>query len=923
MGSIYEELLEYSKKLEPWQRDALRRHAESPVLLSTEIKELVDLAFAAALSKEDHLIDDETKFDLPDVVPLAEVHVPSKSSENPGVRLTQVRHIHGVNRMRPDAAIDLNPQGLNIVFGLNGVGKSGYTRILKRSCHSKYPETVTSNVFRPEAADPRAQISYKMGDADHLHEWTLTDDSEDINLPRVAVYDSKTAAAHVSRKGTELTVAPEGLDLLTDLIGTYDAVAGEVRRRKSALIALPQPSITFEAMDAEVKSALSLLGQREGYLAAQTLAVLSEEEQADLESLPGEISHLKTSSQEARLAQAQHHAVQRTTQARRIESLAQQVNREQIATLSASRNRVREIEQDEAAQVGHDFTGEEVPGVHSDRWKAMWTAVKNYAENDAYPERTFPSEDIPRCVLCHQPMSTETHARLQRFNEAFAQDLAAEKADLNTRVEQIITGIQAAANSENIDDALLKVLEIDNGSYVAQLRDDLKIVRGLLDEVKKPVSSPETFEAAIAPFISGTSSSSTDSSLMPGLTVADRLVKVADEMDRAAALYNDKVSAIQAESAGGVNLAELQVKLQNLTDRSRLASVLPEIKALHNRKVHVSLYENVLNQCRTKALSAKSRAVCVDYVQMVADEFRHNLRSLEDPDLSEDRRLQIDITAGKVDKGVSSIAFTVKGATNAKTPADGVLSEGEMRAVSISAFLADVASSEDGSAIIFDDPMTSLDHSFQERVAKKLVKEARHRQVIVFTHSTAFIGALWFEGVKKDWQAQVNEAIETPTPVETRFIEIDKHPALGTGIQVAQSQEPTKGYNGCLAEMNNLLASAKEHYVGGQMAAYASDCMQFGNTLRKAWEYAVEEFVISGVVARNKPSVSTQNLRYLLALQPQDIVMVNKGMETNNVFVHSSGAGSEEPLPDPKQLESRRDELTEWVRDFKTRKNKV
>lgn len=283
----------------------------------------------------------------------------------------------------------------------------------------------------------------------------------------------------------------------------------------------------------------------------------------------------------------------------------------------------------------------------------------------------------------------------------------------------------------------------------------------------------------------------------------------------------------------------------------------------------------------------------------------------------------MELIADKVGKGISNIAFTVKGAATAKTHADGVLSEGELRAVSLSAFLADAVSSEDGSAIIFDDPMNSLDHGFQERVAKRLVKEARSRQVIVFTHSTTFIGALWHEGVKKDINSQVEDGITSPQPVDTHFIEIDKHPELGTGIQVAESKEPIKGYMGTTAMADKLAIQAKKHHEDGDMAAYARDCMEFGNIIRKAWEYAVEEVIINGVVARNKPSVSTLNLKALLALDRQDIAAVDKGMEVNNLFVHSIGSGWEKGLPEPIQLRSRPSELQTWVKDFRKRKDAV
>lgn len=41
--------------------------------------------------------------------------------------------------------------------------------------------------------------------------------------------------------------------------------------------------------------------------------------------------------------------------------------------------------------------------------------------------------------------------------------------------------------------------------------------------------------------------------------------------------------------------------------------------------------------------------------------------------------------------------------------------------------------------IVFDDPVSSLDHRRRERVAKRLAAEAVQRQVIIFTHDIYFL----------------------------------------------------------------------------------------------------------------------------------------------------------------------------------------
>lgn len=56
-----------------------------------------------------------------------------------------------------------------------------------------------------------------------------------------------------------------------------------------------------------------------------------------------------------------------------------------------------------------------------------------------------------------------------------------------------------------------------------------------------------------------------------------------------------------------------------------------------------------------------------------------------------------------------------------------VLSEGESRALSLAAFLTELSTATNSSAIIFDDLVSSLDHIWREPIARRLVVEAKNR----------------------------------------------------------------------------------------------------------------------------------------------------------------------------------------------------
>jgi energy-coupling factor transporter ATP-binding protein EcfA2 len=91
-------------------------------------------------------------------------------------------------------------------------------------------------------------------------------------------------------------------------------------------------------------------------------------------------------------------------------------------------------------------------------------------------------------------------------------------------------------------------------------------------------------------------------------------------------------------------------------------------------------------------------------------------------------------------KGTTRHALKIANATH-DNPVD-ILSEGEARIVALAAFLADVTGCDSNNPFIFDDPISSLDQTYEEKTVKRLVELSENRQVIVFTHRLSLLGQL-------------------------------------------------------------------------------------------------------------------------------------------------------------------------------------
>src|SRR5207253_936260 len=112
------------------------------------------------------------------------------------------------------------------VFGLNAAGKSGYTRILKRACRSRFTEDILGNVLSGQAPiKAQATIRYREGSKETDLTWTPEAAPVDA-LEAVSVFDAHCVPVYLKDK-TDVAFRPFGLDVFDKL----SSVCGDVRDR--------------------------------------------------------------------------------------------------------------------------------------------------------------------------------------------------------------------------------------------------------------------------------------------------------------------------------------------------------------------------------------------------------------------------------------------------------------------------------------------------------------------------------------------------------------------------------------------------------------------------------------------------------------------------------------------------------------------
>ena len=225
-----------------------------------------------------------------------------------------------------------------------------------------------------------------------------------------------------------------------------------------------------------------------------------------------------------------------------------------------------------------------------------------------------------------------------------------------------------------------------------------------------------------------------------------------------------------------------------------------------------------------------------------------------------------------------------------------ILSEGEHRAVALAFFLAQIAESGGSSGIVFDDPVSSLDHLWREQIAERLAEEAAHRQVIVFTHDLAFL-------------AQLNAAaIDADVPFSQRFLEREKDRA---GIVVTDPPFRQVAFSVRAEHLRRQVERNLLPLWENNRARYDEKAERWVTDLRKTWEMLVEEGLLRGVVRRYDPRVYTPKLK-LVHFPDGAVDKIVTAFGRLSRKAHHEAAGVSH-APSPEKLLERLDEFERLV----------
>ena len=190
----------------------------------------VDEAFSLFLAGE-QLSDDAQ---APDVPMLSN----GGGSAAKGLRsAAQARRCAGSQCAGPGQTIEFGDQ-LTVLFGQNGSGKTGYSRVISARLARATHEEILGNIESDEAqCEPSAVFEIKVDDETKTVAWANEIGIE--HLDQIAVFDSATAAVHVT-EDLDYEFTPAELARYDEVTKALQAVQERITERASELRAESQ-----------------------------------------------------------------------------------------------------------------------------------------------------------------------------------------------------------------------------------------------------------------------------------------------------------------------------------------------------------------------------------------------------------------------------------------------------------------------------------------------------------------------------------------------------------------------------------------------------------------------------------------------------------------------------------------------------------
>lgn len=773
-----------------------------------------------------------------------------------------------VNALLPESALSFSSDGLTIVYGNNGSGKSGFSRIIRNASTSRSGVgTILPNVFGNDD-DIAVSITATVDGATETLSWENNGERPYPRFPEISFFDAVCATKELNSKDNAILYTPKIVEAFTQFAQLVSSVGVKIKQIEDEIKPIIYQSSIPSGLS-ELPLIQSVFGCENSDAAEHIIneAMLQDKDINRMSALPKLIESdpsIEVPKLSRKLFQLNH----------THDLIVLFLNCCSVDFVQKYAKAEKELEDAEsAARAARELFKENanLDGIGGDEWRALWEAARQYSDKIVYPDAKYPYvANDALCPLCQQPLNEDAARRMRTFEDYVSGSVEKNLDEKRATFSSLTKVFLDTAASITGDNAVLGILESPEA---------VQRMESLIKQVTNVTGVPD--EMALRKL----SSTARD---------VDRLILF--EIDT----MKSSLEAIQNSMQPG-EIERMKAELLSLKGREWIVNNSSGIIADTESRATKRALEIVYNECGTRSISSLVSTISkIEIVERMKEHFTNELAKLY---ASSQRVLMTTY----VRSGQECQRMDLEGASE---KAANVLSEGEQKIVALAGFFAllDVMSSE--STVVLDDPVTSLDHKWREVVARRIVEEAHRRPVVVFTHEPLFCVRL--------------SSLADEAKVQYTYRTVYKR-GSDAGIVSNELDWNASTAKKRIGILRNMVVDIRRKIKTNGYYSDSdrdNDIISCYSKLRAAWERAVEEVLLNEVVQRSQPQIQTKRLRFLSDIENKDIDDVNNAMTKCSKITdaHDNPLAAPNMLPDTDELEQDINILDSWINRIRGRR---
>lgn len=636
------------------------------------------------------------------------------STESFNTRLIEISEIIGVNALESSQKITFSPK-LTIIYGNNGSGKSGYSRLFNNAFFSRGDKEILPNILLPSSEQKKVQAKFKFKTDGIDHEFSFADVGLKKEFSVFACFDSKTVEAHVGKEN-ELFILPNEMKFFKKLADLTTEVKNEITNELN-LIKVERKFEKEFIGDSDIKTKIISVNNLNELEKLKQLVIFTNTFEAEFTEAKNDYNSFKEINPVERseiIKSAIKELQVIKTYIFQARNIFNDVSVKNIKLKFAEIETLKKEIKDHGLE---SFKSQFFQITDSQIWRNFIASsidfIKTEKDLNHYPS----CEEV--CPLCLQKLNDEA---IDLFKKYF-KFLASER---EIKIKNLENDIQVFR--ENVIKFTIKnVQQYPNLSSLFNPKEDQFIkIKNHLENINLSKDNANIFM------------NDKNYNELNGIEYFD---------EENYTILLDKLNNMLKELKGDKYQENLKIKEKKFIDyehKKLFISKREEMELFFKELAYKNILIAEEKKITTRSITEKQKNIFNEYF---TKQYKHKFHS-ESSSLGVN--FNIDIKPRGSD-GSTGRKLDILNHLPSK-----ILSEGEQRAIALADFLTEVDICKISGGLIFDDPVNSLDHQRKAYIAKRLVKESHIRQIIILTHDISFFYDLTTEAEKEGFKHNEN-----------------------------------------------------------------------------------------------------------------------------------------------------------------------